>query len=180
MQKGGWCQAVVRETRRSTRAEYQERQRLLQEKEKRDQERRTKQKLAKQKLAKKKVQQEVAGTDLGKSSEVQTKEENSLEQDSAGSSGASSPSGAAGVGPAPSVDPIGNSAYVDLGSEIIFEAKCHYLGWQARYDEWVVFPSKRVAVHHLHTAGTNREKLLQEKKSTKDVVERAEEEEEEQ
>ena len=56
----------------------------------------------------------------------------------------------------------GNS-YVDLGSDIICEAKCHYLGWQARYDEWVVFPSDRVAVHYLHTV-TKREKLLREKK----------------
>lgn len=163
IQKGGWCEAVVRETRRSTRAEYLERQRLHIEKEKREKERRLKQKIAKQRRQQPQEDGGVVAVDVlaNETSDDQTQER------SESSHAVSSSTNAVETGVLPD-DAGANSAYVDLGSDIIFEAKCHYLGWQARYDEWVVFPSKRVAVHHLHTAVTKREKLLREKKSKTD------------
>ena len=151
---------MVRETRRSTRAEYEERRRFEEEKEKRDQERRLKQKLAK----KQKQHQETDREKHETFSEVQDTPVSSSAHE-ASSSVLGSASSDAGAGAGPSDSGNSNGTYVDLGSDIIFEAKCHYLGWQARYDEWVVFPSDRVAVHHLHTSVTNREKLLREKKN---------------
>lgn len=158
LQKGGWCEAVVREIRRSTRAEYVERQRQLEEKAKRLQER-------KQREKERKMSLKLADSLLKDQSEKGNYQNADTNQTLADQSKISV---FEEVKPQSHLEP---SAYIsvdnsdlDVSSEVVFEAKCHYMGWQSRYDEWVIFPSERVAVHHLHTAVTSREKQHLERK----------------